>query len=275
MCAAGGRALGSLIAKHKKTHGLLYTTFTKLYESTVVPVVDYGSEIWGAKSYPKCDNVQKRAIRSFLGAGKFSPLPTLQGDMGWAPPYIPHRVSMIRLWVHLRAMPTSRLTRRICDWDMCQGCSGVKSWSKEVVDILEQCNLQLYLDTPEVSHDILQESLISSNSREWRCIVESMPKLRSYKLLQETPTVAGYVKLYMTTSNRSTLAWFRNGTFPLLVETGRYVGIPPHQRLCNACGLGCVEDELHYLLDCPSAILALQNVQGTLECYSKLKDKHG
>ena len=26
---------------------------------------------------------------------------------------------------------------------------------------------------------------------------------------------------------------------------------------------------------CPSAILALQNVQGTLECYSKLKDKLG
>ena len=95
----------SQIQKHMGYH----TRFKKLNESTVIPVVDYGSEIWGGKSYPtcKCDNVQNRAIHLFLGVDKFSLLPTLQGDM-----------------------PFYALQGFI----LFQGRGGVKSRSKEIVD---------------------------------------------------------------------------------------------------------------------------------------------
>ena len=36
----------------------------------------------------------------------------------------------------------------------------------------------------------------------------------------------------------------------LHIETGRYQGIPPHQRLCEQCDSGEVEDEIHFLLCC-------------------------
>ena len=47
---AAGRALGSLVTKHRSVQGLPYETFTKVYKSTVVPVMDYPSGIWGAKN---------------------------------------------------------------------------------------------------------------------------------------------------------------------------------------------------------------------------------
>ena len=40
-----------------------YDTYTKLYGSLVSPVTDYGSAIWGTKSYDSMDRVQNRATR--------------------------------------------------------------------------------------------------------------------------------------------------------------------------------------------------------------------
>ena len=38
----------------------------------------------------------------------------------------------------------------------------------------------------------------------------------------------------------------------LRIETGRYDNIPPEERLCNLCNCNRIEDETHFLLDCPS-----------------------
>ena len=44
---AGGRALGVIISKFRHLKGVRYTTFTKLYESKVQPILEYGSDVWG------------------------------------------------------------------------------------------------------------------------------------------------------------------------------------------------------------------------------------
>ena len=49
-----------------------FSTFEKLYESCVVPVLDYGASVWGYKTYTVIDCVQNRAIRYFLGVHRFS-----------------------------------------------------------------------------------------------------------------------------------------------------------------------------------------------------------
>ena len=52
LSSAGGKALGNLIFIHKNAHGLP-SVYTKLYQSTVVAVMDYSCEIWGAKQFNK------------------------------------------------------------------------------------------------------------------------------------------------------------------------------------------------------------------------------
>ena len=53
LAKSGSKALGSLIAKYLNAKGLKFGTFTKLFNSTVVPVMHYGSEIWGVANHPK------------------------------------------------------------------------------------------------------------------------------------------------------------------------------------------------------------------------------
>ena len=39
-------------------------------------------------------------------------------------------------------------------------------------------------------------------------------------------------------------------SFPLRLETGRFVGEPEYQRIRKMCDSGQVENELHFLLEC-------------------------
>ena len=46
------------------------------------------------------------------------------------------------------------------------------------------------------------------------------------------------------------LCQFRCGILPIRIETGRYIGETPEQRLCRFCNMQSVEDEKHFLLHC-------------------------
>ena len=65
------RALGLLITKFKTAGGLLFSTFTKLYNSTVLSVINYGASIWGCRQFSFVKAEQNRALRFFLGVGRY------------------------------------------------------------------------------------------------------------------------------------------------------------------------------------------------------------
>ena len=49
---------------------------------------------------------------------------------------------------------------------------------------------------------------------------------------------------------RRTLTRFRISAHKLAIETGRYKGIPRHDRICTRCTDNTVEDERHFLFSC-------------------------
>ena len=50
---------------------------------------------------------------------------------------------------------------------------------------------------------------------------------------------------------RATLAQLRTGSLQLEIETGRARNIPAEERLCKVCLSGQVEDEFHFIMQCP------------------------
>ena len=46
------------------------------------------------------------------------------------------------------------------------------------------------------------------------------------------------------------MAQLRCGILPLRIETGRFVGESPDERLCKLCNGPAIEDEKHFLLNC-------------------------
>ena len=51
LASAGGRALGAVISKFHNYRNIGFSTFKKLYETSVVPVLNYAYEIWDYKNW--------------------------------------------------------------------------------------------------------------------------------------------------------------------------------------------------------------------------------
>ncbi len=50
LSGAAGRVLGVVISKFKGLRYVGFNTFDKMYHSSVVPIIDYGSGIWGIQT---------------------------------------------------------------------------------------------------------------------------------------------------------------------------------------------------------------------------------
>ena len=82
LAESSGRALGSVLSKLKRNNCMAYSTYSKLFETCVVPIADYASEIWGYKNYSKPNLIQNRAMRIFLGVHRYAPVAGLEGGYG-------------------------------------------------------------------------------------------------------------------------------------------------------------------------------------------------
>ncbi len=143
LSGAGSRALSGVISKFKQFRNVCFDTFTKLYNASVVPVLDYGAGVWGYKKLEVCDKIQQRACRYYLGVHQKAPLHAITGDIGWTSCVIRRHVEMIRLWNRLVNMEDSRITKRIFNWDYELLCN---NWSSEVKHIVLKMKLCLILN---------------------------------------------------------------------------------------------------------------------------------
>ena len=247
LAGAGGRALGFLLNKYKKLNGLSYNTFTKLYKTCVCPILDYGSEIWGARKYHKIDQIQNRAMRAFLGVHKFAPLVGVQGDMGWTSSLVRRQTHMIRHWNHLLKLDNGRLTKRVFMWDRQQGSLGWASDMKKLFEFMDRC--EIYDNMVPLPTEAAWANLYEKECQSWNESVQNTPKLRTYSLFKEQFKADDYVYLRCR-KFRSMMSQLRLGILPLEIETGRWKSIEVENRLCKLCSLNRVEDEYHFLFDC-------------------------
>ena len=220
---AAGRALGSVISKIHRFKDFRYNTFTTLFHSCVVPILDYCSGVWGFKSTTKCDAVQNRAIRYFLGVHKFAPILAINGDMGWDNCILRHRLNMVRLWNRLISMPDVRVTKQIFMWDYRLNSN---NWAHDMLKLFTEIGLQnnfYNLETCNLSS--IKEHLETFYNSNWKIKVMEKPKLKTYTTFKKDYGLENYLRRNLSRGKRSLLAQFRFGILPLKIETGRFSNI--------------------------------------------------
>ena len=72
-----------------------------------------------------------------------------------------------------------------------------------------------------------------------------------YKLIKHDISAERYVRLNLSSSQRSFVAQLRFGILPIRVETGRFINLPLKDRICQQCTHNDIEDEIHFLFYCP------------------------
>ncbi|MCG7891260.1 MAG: reverse transcriptase family protein, partial [Candidatus Thiodiazotropha endolucinida] len=257
---SASRALGLLIAKCKSSGGLPYNVFTHLYDATVWPTISYGSTIWGYRSYSCINAVQYRAMRFFLGVGRYTPNIAVSGEMGWVSPEIRQWKSISLHLARTSKMFDSRVNKRIALWASSLANRSCKNWFYHVYNMLRNCDMQQFCDInnaiPRTIAEILIKKLQENHNIKWLESLNSASgparqggnKLRTYRLFKNTFEAEMYCKLIMPPRHRAAFSKFRCGVAPIRIETGRYENLNVSERKCPFCDK--IEDESHVLLDC-------------------------
>lgn len=239
--------------------------------------MDYSAGVWGYKQFDLHDRLQHKALRTFLGVGKQTPLAAIDGDVAWDAPKLRRHVEMIRLWCRLVKMDQSRIPFKVLKYDMQTSLRVRNTWAREIKTIFEQCNMLDYYDinasalaSSKFIVDTVQNKLRLFAAQTWQQNLHTSPKLRTYRTYKNQLKTEKYLFRYMSKKQRSFYVKFRCGTFPINIELGRYRNpkIPVENRLCKVCDMSAIEDEKHFLIECPgytalrSELLTNLNITG-------------
>ena len=254
LATAGGRALGAMINRYKSLNDLGYDTYTKLYDSLVSPILDYGSAVWGFKSYESLDKIQNRATRFFMGVHRFAPILGHVGDMGWGSNRLRWKLNILRLWNRVVKMDNGRLLKKVFLWDREQHNRTNKSnFSAQVKQILIDCNQRTcYTNQNLVDIDNMKSMIMEKEMLNWANGIKVKPKLDFLALVKPDFGIEPFVKLNISRYERSLLAQLRYGILQIQLETGRYNNEARENRLCRICNRGEIEDQFHFVFHCPA-----------------------
>ena len=105
---------------------------------------------------------------------------------------------------------------------------------------LNDCKIKRYME-------LMKKKYISY----CRQILQHSQKLSFYYTVKQHYSPSTYLDLSRRNHSRKALVKLRISSHKLRIETGRYDKIPREERLCNLCNSNKIEDETHFLLDCP------------------------
>ena len=110
---SASRALGLLIVKSKIHDGFQHNIFSKLYDTMVWSVINYGSCIWGTRDFSCINAVQNRPMRFFMGVGKYTPNDDIAADMGWKQAYVRQWSNVFRHGARCSIMEHDRINFKV------------------------------------------------------------------------------------------------------------------------------------------------------------------
>ena len=245
------RALGGIKNKLRNLKECGYKSFNTLFSSGVISIADYSAGIWGTKTFPQIEQVQYHAARYYLGVHRFAATEGLLGDMGWSSAKFRHSVLTLKFWNRLCKLDTSRITRKVFDWDRLYS-NKKGTWSYHVRHLFDG------IGCSDVFHTAIPCDIPSAETILHEIDVDNWDmnrykdKLRYYNMYKCTREKEDYLSFNITRYQRSLMAQFRLGILPLEIEVGRFRDIPLCNRICRMCNANVVEDEIHFLCECVS-----------------------
>ena len=125
---SASRALSLLITTFKSCGGLAFQTYTKLFENTVMGIINYGAAVWGTKEFRCINSIQLKAVRFFLGVGRYTPHSGVLGDVGWDPVLAKQWKSVMNQWSRMKDWNDQRINFKMFVWSEQSLGKSCKNW---------------------------------------------------------------------------------------------------------------------------------------------------
>lgn len=240
--------------------------FLKLFDSLVKPVLLYGSEIWGSHTSTENNCINKfinKFYRTLLGVPRYSSKVGTHAELGRFPVTTNIHQSMLKYWFRIITLPTNRLASH-CYWTLLDSNTINDPWLNTIQNIISSTgqyyvwNDQKILASQEDSRTLrMHEAYISQtlkdiSSQQASEKIDNETKLSLLKNCKSQTKASKYLNSLASRKKRSLFSKLRLGTLDIEIENSRKHKIPRAERLCKLCETGEVENEIHFILNCPA-----------------------
>ena len=146
-------------------------------------------------------------------------------------------------------MNANRSPMKIFEWEY---ATGVNNWCTEIETIFNDINCSEYFNNKtKCNIDECARRMENECIESWNTTRFSKPKLRVYNTFKHAYGTDKYV-MNCDKHIRSHIAQIRSGILPLNIELGRHNNLAVKDRICNICDKQEVEDEMHFICNCPA-----------------------
>ncbi|XP_048587031.1 uncharacterized protein LOC125570103 [Nematostella vectensis] len=156
---------------------------------------------------------------------------------------------------------------------------------KQILDLAGRSDIWLTdTNTPEATYSFLQQRLYDIEQQTWLSSIqndnrkdqEQKNKLRTLRKFKLSHNLEDYLTDVKNIDHRIALTKFRLSNHKLAIETGRYEKPykQPNERKCLVCQTGKVEDEEHFLLECPAYKDDRDNLLDFLKTHAGINVRH-
>jgi hypothetical protein len=248
-------ALMSLVRNMKVPLNIMFN----LFDSYVLSVLNYGSEVWGFFNSEVLERVQKKFCKWVLNVKQSTNTLALYGELGRFPLYIERYIRMVKYFLKLHSVKQDNCILNVIIRDQMYFTEQnfvTTNWASRVREILQSSGLNevwLYPNSVKINWfvPILRNRLRDIYISNWREGLESYSSLYIYREIKTCFNQSSYLMLLENTKYRNILAKLRLSSHKLNIELGRYNNIPRNERKCILCNLNDIEDEFHFVLKCP------------------------
>ena len=136
LCIQSQKSVNMLKRLIGRCQSLPMNIIFEIFDTTILPVLSYASEIWGYKKYDEIEKVQLRFCKYLLGVGNNTTGHAVLGEVGRYPIFITTYTKCIKYWIKLIEMENGCLAKSsyLMLLTQCENCR--ENWVSYVKDIL-------------------------------------------------------------------------------------------------------------------------------------------
>ena len=233
----------------------IYDCF-KLFDTMIVPILCYGSEIWAFEIANQIETVHDRFCKTILKVPIHTTSVLARGELGRYPLCLTYFIRCIKYWLKLTRMEDFRYPKQsylmLKNLDDCNRIT----WATSIRNLLCRYGFGYVWIAQGVGDidnfiQIFKKRVKDNLLQEWYSDVNETSKAYHYKNFKCIFESEKYLSLDIPAKYIHTFSKFRCSSHKLFVETGRHRDISYQQRICSLCTLHEIEDEFHFMCICP------------------------
>ena len=248
------KAMYSLLHKAKILRLPFDITF-ELYEQCVIPVLLYGSEVWGFENLTRVEVFHRQFFKLVLKAFKFTPNCMIYGETNTVDIQTKVNIRMTNFWLKMKSskikisvMMNSLLSKLYEETE-----NSRLRWHAKIKSILSDTGLS-YLWHVQVADYSHCKSEIKSKCNDlfidkWKDEVSNNSQCVFYKQIKSSPKIEKYITELSYDLRMNTIRFFIRGHH-LPITLDRWNSATDTDRNCKKCDQNELGDENHYIFSC-------------------------